>query len=68
MTKGTIVLALFPFTDLTGLKRRPAVIVSSSTKTGMMLSWRLFLQKLINQFNQRVSYLKRSILILNLLA
>jgi len=34
MTKGTIVLALFPFTDLTGSKRRPAVIVSSSTKKG----------------------------------
>jgi len=34
MTKGNIVLALFPFTDLTGSKRRPAVIVSSSTKKG----------------------------------
>lgn len=31
MTKGTIVLATFPFSDLTGFKRRPAVIISSST-------------------------------------
>lgn len=28
MTKGTIVLTGFPFTDLTGTKRRPAVIIS----------------------------------------
>lgn len=32
MKKGTIVLAPFPFTDLTTIKRRPAIIVSSSTK------------------------------------
>lgn len=34
MTKGTIVLTPFPFTDLSAIKRRPAVIVSSSEKTG----------------------------------
>lgn len=34
MTKGTIVLTPFPFTNLSGMKRRPAVIVSSSQKTG----------------------------------
>ena len=34
MTKGTIVLTPFPFTDLSAVKRRPAVIVSSSGKTG----------------------------------
>ncbi|KKO20220.1 MAG: hypothetical protein DCC43_05905 [Candidatus Brocadia sp.] len=33
MTKGTIVLTPFPFTDLSAIKRRPAVIVSSSEKT-----------------------------------
>lgn len=34
MTKGTIVLTPFPFTDLSTIKRRPAVIVSSSEKIG----------------------------------
>ncbi|MGQ9631665.1 MAG: type II toxin-antitoxin system PemK/MazF family toxin [bacterium] len=34
MTKGTIVLTPFPFTDLSTVKRRPAVIVSSSQKPG----------------------------------
>lgn len=34
MTKGTIVLTPFPFTDLSTVKRRPAVIVSSSEKPG----------------------------------
>jgi len=34
MTKGTIVLTPFPFTDLSTVKRRPAVIVSSSKKPG----------------------------------
>ena len=34
MTKGTIVLTPFPFTDLSTVKRRPAVIISSSKKSG----------------------------------
>ena len=34
MTKGTIVLTPFPFSDLSTVKRRPAVIVSSSEKPG----------------------------------
>lgn len=34
MTKGTIVLTPFPFTDLSAVKRRPAVIVSSPEKQG----------------------------------
>ncbi|MFQ5709949.1 MAG: type II toxin-antitoxin system PemK/MazF family toxin [bacterium] len=34
MTKGTIVLTPFPFTDLSSVKRRPAVVVSSSSKPG----------------------------------
>lgn len=34
MTKGTIVLTPFPFTDLSAIKRRPAVIVQRSEKTG----------------------------------
>ncbi|MFH1287728.1 MAG: type II toxin-antitoxin system PemK/MazF family toxin [bacterium] len=34
MTKGTIILTPFPFTNLSGVKRRPAVIISSSKKTG----------------------------------
>ncbi|HBQ28576.1 MAG TPA: hypothetical protein DD719_04080 [Desulfotomaculum sp.] len=34
MTKGTIVLTPFPFTDLSTVKRRPEVIVSSSEKPG----------------------------------
>ena len=34
MTKGTIVLTPFPFTNLSGMKRRPAVVVSGSKKTG----------------------------------
>jgi len=34
MTKGTIVLTPFPFTDLSTVKRRPAVIVSSFEKPG----------------------------------
>jgi mRNA interferase MazF len=32
MTKGTIVLTPFPFTDLSTVKRHPAVIVSSFEK------------------------------------
>ena len=32
MTKGTIVLTPFPFTDLSTVKKRPAIIVSSSEK------------------------------------
>jgi mRNA interferase MazF len=34
MTKGTIVLTPFPFTDLSSTKIRPAVVVSSSRKLG----------------------------------
>ncbi len=34
MTKGTIVLTPFPFTDLSSIKRRPAVIISASDKPG----------------------------------
>ncbi|MCI0485129.1 MAG: type II toxin-antitoxin system PemK/MazF family toxin [Blastocatellia bacterium] len=34
MTRGKIVLTPFPFTDLTGSKLRPALIVSSSARTG----------------------------------
>ena len=34
MIKGTIVLTPFPFSDLSAVKRRPAVIVSSSDKPG----------------------------------
>ncbi len=34
MTKGTIVLTPFPFTDLSTTKRRPAIIVSGSKKPG----------------------------------
>ena len=30
MKKGTVVLTLFPFTDLTSSKRRPAVVISDS--------------------------------------
>ena len=30
MKKGTVVLTLFPFTDLTNTKRRPAVVVSGN--------------------------------------
>ena len=32
MDIGTIVLTLFPFTDLTSAKRRPAVVVSKTVK------------------------------------
>jgi mRNA interferase MazF len=32
MTKGTIVLTPFPFTDLTATKKRPAIIVSAETE------------------------------------
>jgi mRNA interferase MazF len=32
MERGTIVLTLFPFTDLTSAKRRPAVIISKTSK------------------------------------
>lgn len=31
MEKGTIVLTLFPFTDLTSAKRRPAVVISKTS-------------------------------------
>lgn len=30
MNKGTIVLTIFPFTDLTSAKRRPALVVSAN--------------------------------------
>jgi mRNA interferase MazF len=33
MKRGTIVLAKFPFTDLKGFKRRPAVIVSNDNRS-----------------------------------
>jgi len=32
MVRGTIILTLFPFTDLTSIKRRPAVVVSKHSK------------------------------------
>jgi mRNA interferase MazF len=32
MKRGTIVLTLFPFTDLTSAKRRPAVVISKTSK------------------------------------
>lgn len=32
MERGTIVLTLFPFTDLTSGKRRPAVVISKASK------------------------------------
>lgn len=34
MTKGAIVLAPFPFTNLTSVKRRPAIVVSNSSRLG----------------------------------
>jgi mRNA interferase MazF len=34
MTRGKIVLAPFPFTDLSGNKLRPALVISNSTRTG----------------------------------
>ncbi len=35
MKRGTIILAKFPFTDLSGSKRRPAIVLSpSSSKDG----------------------------------
>ncbi len=34
MNKGTIILAPFPFTDLTGNKLRPALIISTTAKRG----------------------------------
>ena len=34
MKRGTVVLTPFPFTDLTGKKLRPAVVVSRSDRTG----------------------------------
>lgn len=34
MTRGAIVLTRFPFTDLTGSKVRPAVIISRSDRPG----------------------------------
>jgi len=33
MIRGTIVLTLFPFTDLTSSKRRPAIIVSKYSRS-----------------------------------
>ena len=33
MKRGTIVLAKFPFTDLKGFKRRPAIIVSNDNRS-----------------------------------
>ena len=32
MVRGTIILTLFPFTDLTSSKRRPAVVISKYSK------------------------------------
>ena len=34
MKRGTVVLALLPFTDLTDRKRRPALVVSPETRQG----------------------------------
>lgn len=34
MTRGTVVLTPFPFTDLSGRKVRPAVVVSRSDRSG----------------------------------
>lgn len=33
MKRGTIVLTIFPFTDLTALKRRPAIVVSGNNES-----------------------------------
>ena len=35
MTRGTVVLTPFPFTDLTGAKVRPAVVVSRTDRPGL---------------------------------
>ncbi len=32
MKKGTIVLAVFPFTDLSSIKRRPALVISNDNE------------------------------------
>jgi len=32
MVRGTIILTLFPFTDLTSSKRRPAIVISKYSK------------------------------------
>jgi len=34
VTKGTVILTPFPFTDLAGQKNRPTVVVSSSRRLG----------------------------------
>ncbi len=34
MKRGTVVLAILPFTDLRGQKRRPALVVSPETRSG----------------------------------
>lgn len=34
MTQGTVILTPFPFTDLSGTKVRPALVVSSSARKG----------------------------------
>lgn len=34
MRRGTVVLAVLPFTNLTGQKRRPALVVSPETRPG----------------------------------
>lgn len=34
MTRGTVALPPFPFTDLTGRKVRPALVVSRSNRLG----------------------------------
>ena len=41
MERGTIVLTLFPFTDLTSAKRRPAVVISklSEYKTDAIVAF-----------------------------
>lgn len=39
MKRGTIVLAPFPFSDLTTAKRRPAVIVSSTDENDVIVAF-----------------------------
>ena len=51
MKKGIIVLAPFPFTDLTTIKRRPAIIVSSSTKRDNDVIVAFISSKLKSTFN-----------------
>ena len=51
MTKGTIVLTPFPFTDLSTIKRRPAVIVSSFEKDWREIFPSDFYQKELDTIN-----------------